>query len=464
MTEKSKLKKKIKRDLISKKNFEICDLKNSYDYQFINKYFNEFKSNSKISNLKNKKVLAVINNKCSSFFWLNFIVSFLLDFTLMPNEKKNESYKKIRKYFDATIIFNGKKIKISENKKKLKNKIFKKIDYISSTSGSTGKPKMILHDIESIIKNSNETIKRVKYKKGDKFLISIPNYFNSAVCHFFTCLIKEITFYSNENIIFPNDLGNFIKKKKINYFGGAPLQTSWLLDLNFKIQHLKKIISSGDFLNKKVILKFLKKFKEDYELYNIYGITELGGRVFINCINKSKNPYSLGKELPHFKIKLKKTSNKIYELCIKSKYVFKGYFEDNINKDVLINNYFFTNDLITKRKREMNIVGRKNEIFKSSGIKIFPEMIKNEMLRMKNINNVFIFPKYIKNYGNVPIAAYQSKKKIDDDKIYYFLNKSLEKNHIPKEFVWYKKMPFLKNKKLDKLKIKNEFSSNKVLN
>ena len=36
-------------------------------------------------------------------------------------------------------------------------------------------------------------------------------------------------------------------------------------------------------------------------------------------------------------------------------------------------------------------------------------MIKNEMLRMKNINNVFIFPKYIKN-RNVPIAAYQSKK------------------------------------------------------
>ena len=106
----------------------------------------------------------------------------------------------------------------------------------------------------------------------------------------------------------------------------------------------------------------------------------------------------------------------------------------------------------------------KNEIFKSSGIKIFPEMIKNEMLRMKNINNVFIFQNTSKNYGNVPIAAYQSKKKIDDDKIYYFLNKSLEKNHIPKEFVWYKKMPFLKNKKLDKLKIKNEFSSNKVLN
>ena len=51
---------------------------------------------------------------------------------------------------------------------------------------------MILHDIESIIKNSNETIKRVKYKKGDKFLISIPNYFNSAVCHFLRALLKRL--------------------------------------------------------------------------------------------------------------------------------------------------------------------------------------------------------------------------------------------------------------------------------
>ena len=47
MTEKSKLKKKIKKNLISKKNFEIFDLKNSYDYQFINKYFNEFKVTQK---------------------------------------------------------------------------------------------------------------------------------------------------------------------------------------------------------------------------------------------------------------------------------------------------------------------------------------------------------------------------------------------------------------------------------
>jgi len=460
MTDKSKLKKKIEKNLISNKNFEIGDLKNSYNYRFINEYYQEFKNHPEISNFKDKKVLAVINNNCSSIFWLNFIICFLMNFTLMPNEKKNKAYKKLKKYYDAIIVFNGKKFQIIKNKEKIENKLFEKIDYISSTSGSTGKPKMILHDIESIIKNSNETLKRVRYKKNDKFLIAIPNYFNSAICHFFTCLIKEVTFFSNEHILFPRDLGNFIKDNKINYFGGAPLQVGWLLNLNFKIRCLKKIISSGDFLNKEIISKFLKKFKKNYELYNIYGITELGGRVFINYINKSNTPFSLGKELSHFKIDLKETSNEIYELCIKSKYVFKGYFEDIINDNFLINNYFYTNDLVAKEKNKMTIIGRKNEIFKSSGIKIFPEMIKNEMLKMKIIKNVFIFPKYIQNYGNVPIAAYQSEKKIAEEKIFDLLNKNLEKNHVPKEFIWYKKFPFLKNKKIDKLKIQNEFSKN----
>ncbi len=460
MTDKSKLKKKIKKNLLSNRTFEIADIKNSYNYQFINKYYKEFKNHPKISGLKNKKVLAVINNNCSSIFWLNFIICFLMNFTLMPNDKKNKFYKKLKKYYDTIIVFNGKKFQIINNKKKRKNKLFEKIDYISSTSGSTGKPKMILHDIESIIKNSHETLKRVRYKPNDKFLIAIPNYFNSAVCHFFTCLIKEVTFFSNENILFPSDLGNFIKKKKINYFGGAPLQVGWLLNLNFKISCLKKIVSSGDFLNNNIISKFLKTFKKNYELYNIYGITELGGRVFINYINKSKTPFSLGKELSHFKINLKKTSDKVYELCIKSRYVFKGYYENKINNNVLTNNYFHTNDLIALEKNRINIIGRKNEIFKSSGVKIFPEMIRNEMLKLKNIKNVFVFANYVKNYGNVPVAAYQSNKMIREEKMHNLLKKNLEKNHIPKKFIWYKKLPTLKNKKLNKLQIKNEFSSN----
>ena len=54
--------------------------------------------------------------------------------------------------------------------------------------------------------------------------------------------------------------------------------------------------------------------------------------------------------------------------------------------------------------------GRKNEIFKSSGIKIFPENIKNEILNIKGITNAFVFPKYFELFGNAPVAAYELLK------------------------------------------------------
>ena len=45
----------------------------------------------------------------------------------MPNEKGNDSYKKIKKYYDAIIIFDGIKFKIINNKIRIKNSVFNKI-------------------------------------------------------------------------------------------------------------------------------------------------------------------------------------------------------------------------------------------------------------------------------------------------------------------------------------------------
>ena len=79
--------------------------------------------------------------------------------------------------------------------------------------------------------------------------------------------------------MYPKNLNKLINKYKINYFGGAPIQAEWILGSNHKKISLKKIISSGDFLKENVIKLYLKKEKKIY-LYNIYGITEVGGRVF----------------------------------------------------------------------------------------------------------------------------------------------------------------------------------------
>ena len=454
---KTKLKKKILYNLnVNKKNY-FTDGKNKFFYKDILKKFRKFEIFFKLKDIQNKKTLAVIYNETGVHFWINILISFISGITVMPLKKKSKNFIKIEKFFDVIILCDGNNYEIFKNGKRKKNQIMDKTEYISSTSGSTGEPKMILHKFDSIIKNSLETCERVKFKSNKNFLISIPGFYNSAICHFFTCLLKNMNFFYIENFMFPKNLNNILFKYKINYFGGAPIQADWIIKSNSKKKiNLEKILSSGDFLNHETINIYLKK-KLKPNLYNIYGITEVGGRVFINDIKNSKNPYALGNSLKHFKIIKRKISSKIFEIGIKSNFNFLGYYSNKFSHFDKKRCVYYTDDLAAVYKRDLILQGRKNEIFKSSGIKIFPEYIKNEMLKIKNVTNAFVFSKNFEIVGNMPVAAYESKKKISNN---YFVDKLcsvMQKNQIPIKFKHYKQFPFLNNKKINNLKIKNEF-------
>ncbi len=448
-------KKKIFNNLKKNKSNYFSDGKIKIFYKDINERFLELKNLLKKKDIEKKKILAVIYNQSGINFWINFLISFMSNMTVMPLEKNSKNFKNIEKYFDVVILFDGFQYKINKNLKRKENKIMKIAEYISSTSGSSGNPKMILHKFDSIIKNSIETSNRIKFKKNKNFLIAIPNFYNSAICHFFTCLVKNINFYSIEDFMYPKNLNYSISKYNINYFGGAPIQAEWILGSNQKKISLEKILSSGDFLKKSIINFFLKK-KTKVHLYNIYGITEVGGRVFINDVRKSKNPLGLGKPLKHFKIIQKKISKKIFEIGIRSKFNFLGYYSDRFTQTDKIKSTYLTNDLAYKENGNFKLQGRKNEIFKSSGIKIFPEHIKNEILKIKGITNAFVFSKYFDLIGNVPVVAYEGKKQLNESLIIKDLSKTLQKKQIPIKYKYYIKFPYLKNKKINKIKIKNE--------
>ncbi len=453
---KDKFRNKILINLKKNKNNFFSDGKKNFFYEDIHSKYLELKIFLKKNNIEKKKILSVIYNQSGIYSWINFLVSFLLELTVMPLEKNSDNYKKIEKYFDVVILFDGKKYKIIKKIKKKKNKIIEITEYISSTSGSTGFPKMILHKFDSIIKNSLETSKRARFKKNKNFLIAIPSFYNSAVCHFLTCLIKDMNFYFLEGFMYPKDLNYYITKYRINYFGGAPIQTEWILGNSFKKKnYLEKILSSGDFLKDSIIKLFLKK-KNKINLYNIYGITEVGGRVFVNDVKNSKNPFSLGRPLSHFNIVKKKISKKIFEIGIKSNFNFLGYYSNRFSQTNKYQNTYFTNDLAYEINKEFKLQGRKNEIFKSSGIKIFPEYIKNEILKIKGILNAYVFSKHFDLVGNMPVVAYESKKKLNEIHILNELGKTLQKKQIPIVYKHYIKFPYLKNKKLNKIKLKNE--------
>lgn len=431
-------------------NFELKDKFNHFKNIEILEYI---KLKSKSLNKFNKKnTLILVKNNCGIFFWLNIITCIKKGFTVFPIDsfyKINE----LKNYYKTIITLNKNEIFIKKNKNYIVNKNIKNFNFISATSGSTGKPKLILLNFNKILSNVKRVKSFCRLKRNKNYFIAIPGFFFSAILHFFTALINGSKFIHIEEKMFPLDLINNLNKYEANYFGGPPLHNKWVIDSHNQLKTIEKIFSSGDFLDETILRKY-KSIKKKFEFFYIYGITEASGRVCINNLNQSTNYNSVGKPLSLYKFIFK--NNEIY---IKSNYLFFGYFFENKFR-LLKKNIYETGDLgLVLKNGNVLLQGRKDDIFKSSGIKIFTQKIRNFLIQSKLFNDVFVFKGKLENYGYVPFCAYESKKQIESKKLklMYSNQNQLDSFHIPKKFIWYRKLPRLANNKIDRLKIiKNE--------
>ena len=108
------------------------------------------------------------------------------------------------------------------------------------------------------------------------------------------------------------------------------------------------------------------------------------------------------------------------------------------------------------------MLGRADDIFKSSGTKVFPQKVKQELMKLNLFKDIFIFKGYINNYGNVPFCAYSSYKKLNITFVNNKLKKKLTMEQIPKKYFWYRDLPRLGNNKIDIQKIiKNCYEKSK---
>jgi len=441
------IKRKIFKNLIDKKFF-ISDGSQKIYGNLIKKIIFE---KIKIIEKKNLKgnTIAILKNKCGLIYWVNLIVAYLCNFTIYPEINSS----KIDKHYNNIIIFDGENITFKKNKCKKKTHIGK-FDIIFSSSGSTGEPKLILQTLSSLLKNTNYVLDKIKFKKNRNFMMCIPYVYTSAICHFFACIISGTNFYAIEKTIFPSDLKEKLIKNNINYFGGPPIHSKWIIDfLNKNLPNFNKLISSGDFLSEETINKFLKK-ENKLNFFYMYGISEVGGRFCINKIQNNNYKYSVGKPLKYMKIVNREDDQK--EIVVKSKDLFYGYY----TKDKFLEhkgNFYSTGDVGTIKNGNLFLSGRTSEIFKSSGVMVYPQFIYKELIKTKWFNEVFIFKGYIKDYGNVPFCAFSATKKISSEQIVKYLKNKIPNEQIPKKIKQVTKFPRLGNNKIDKQSIINTF-------
>ena len=271
---------------------------------------------------------------------------------------------------------------------------------------------------------------------------------------------SEITFLENYNLM---SFLRIIKKNKCNFTFFVSNQLIEIIkkksNLNY-LNNFKSIVSSSSTLPNIERSKLLNFFPGD--IFEMYGLSEAA---IVSNLNLRKNKLhlnSVGRSIPHVKIKIKKLKNENHgEILIKSKYMCLGYLKKNQLLKINKNSFFGTGDIGKIVNNYLYFIGRKKRMIKINGISIFLEDIE-KTLKIKNfVKDCVAVPLYSKENINPRICVLYQEKKLSINELKKESFKTLPVYQIPTYFFKINNIPKNSMGKLDMKKVMNYI--NKVL-
>jgi 4-hydroxybutyrate---CoA ligase (AMP-forming) len=264
------------------------------------------------------------------------------------------------------------------------------------TSGTTGLPKRVIHTSISYPLGHLSTATIIGIKPYDKHLnLSAPGWAKFAWSSFFSPFIVGATVFGFNYIgkLNPQKYLSAIESYEITSFCAPP--TAWrqfiLLDLNqFKFDKLKSVVSAGEPLNPEIIKIWKNKF--NIVIRDFYGQTETTAMIG-NPPWRDVKLGSFGIPIPMYDIVLLdengKEITKPYEIghiAVRLNRwrpigLFKGYSDENKNKEAFKNGYYLTGDKgYFDENGNWYFVGRADDVIKTSDYRVGPFEVESALL------------------------------------------------------------------------------------
>ena len=375
----------------NKKKLFIFPNKKYLSYkQFYNQALNFAKNyESRLNKTKNKTVFLRMDRSID--FYIAVIGLAFLKAIIIPisNKLSKGEILAFRKMYQPDLEIDS----ISITKKNIKNlkidkDFLKKAKIVFFTSGTTDDPKGVLHNFHNLFKSSNEFANLAGYKNNDIIIHNWSQYHMAGFFNMFLCpFVKGSSIFFDDEIGVDSYLGywDILKKNKITLSYLSPTMAQALISFsNYKKEKLNliktKFFSTGSFLYKSTASRFKREF--DVDLIDCYGVTEVGGSFALS--SKSSFEDKLSKISRGIKIKLSRNN----EICIKSKFMFEGYFEKYSKVKKYKHSYFKSGDLGKIQKGKYSITGRLKEIIKKGGEPVSLLHIEDITLKHEGVKDV----------------------------------------------------------------------------
>jgi acyl-CoA synthetase (AMP-forming)/AMP-acid ligase II len=236
------------------------------------------------------------------------------------------------------------------------------------------------------------------------------------------------------------------------------------------LSHVKSFVWSGASAPKS-LAETLNKLRRKHgaRLYNGYGMTETAGFVTYSDDDDSVETLltSAGKAPAPFELRIVDEQRKeiksgaVGEIAVRGPILMKEYWRNPEATAEAFDEegWFYTRDLAWKDSSgRIHIAGRKSEMFKSGGEKVFPQEIESVIETHPGVAAVAVVavpdPVYTE-VGRAFIVLKQGRTP-DLDELRAYCRDHLANFKVPKHFEFRKHLPLLPNGKIDKRALRAE--------
>ena len=329
------------------------------------------------------------------------------------------------------------------------------------SSGTTGSPKGVLYSHDNVFYLINSINNGFGFNRDTKHLAILPFGHTASINYnifpsLFNC--SNLIIAESFSRIAPNFF-KILSEEEINYTQLVPTIIYMLLKIKYEIKNLNlnflMFIGCGSsILPKETQNQFQEKF--GIKIGNLYGLSETGPSHIDDPRRDNWIPGSIGVPLDVNECKL--TSD--YELLIKGRNVFSGYFKnEKLYNEVVQDGWFKTGDIVEYFNGIYFFKDRSKDLIIKGGINIVPAEVEEILYMHKSIYEVAVVGIEHDIHGEEIIAGVSIKgnfqeKKIIKKELYNLLSNNLSSYKHPIDILFFESLPKTQSGKLKRMEVK----------
>ncbi len=332
--------------------------------------------------------------------------------------------------------------------------------YMNVTSGSTGLPKVAVSTHRELMVNTAAVCETLGLTDADVLMslfgvIGHPHEIFLRGLYLGATTVLEPSVYPREHL-------KMIRDNSVTFLMGLPPQLEAMSRLvsreDADISSLRIVEAGG----MRVTDQFLGSFRDrtGIDVTPVWGSTETSGVVLVG----EPGIAGFSRVVSGYDIQLRGEQGVVEddgrgELWIAGEGIVNRYLgERSDSSEILIDGWYRTGDIFTRKGGRIYFTGRRGGLIKASGLKVFPSEVELAILKHPGVRDVCVVGEDIPGRGEAPVAyiVLRGGEELSLPDLRSFLSGILEDFKMPRKYNFVLGLPRTVSGKLDRAKIGRE--------